>query len=163
MKQRVIVLLGANLGNRMEAIQTALSELESTFGKPERVSSVYETASWGVEGQPDYLNCVAGYLTGFTADEVLKTLLTTEIKAGRIRKGNLYESRIIDLDLLLYGNLVLNEPGLQVPHPRMTLRRFTMTPLSDIYPEIIHPESNKTMAELLEACTDQGRIKKYIQ
>jgi 2-amino-4-hydroxy-6-hydroxymethyldihydropteridine diphosphokinase len=147
----------------MESIQLALGELESKLGKPERVSSVFETASWGVDGQPDYLNCVAGYSTSFKPGEVLETLLTTEIKAGRIRSGKLYESRIIDLDLLLYGDLVLHETGLQVPHPRMTLRRFTMAPLSEIYPEIIHPELKKTMAELMEECIDQGRITKYIQ
>lgn len=156
-----VVLLGSNLGNRMDSIRNALRKLESKLGTAHRISSVYETASWGVNGPPDYLNCVAGYYTHLPAAEVLDILLSTEISAGRIRSGKLYESRIIDLDLLLLGDSVMHQPVLQIPHPRMTLRRFTMVPLAEIYPELIHPESGQSMAELLECCPDKSFIHKY--
>lgn len=160
--QLAVVLLGSNLGNRMTALQNALRALELKLGTAHRTSSVYETASWGIDGQPDYLNCVAGYFTHLPAAEVLDILLSTEISLGRVRSGKLYESRIIDLDLLLLGDTIIHLPGLQIPHPRMTVRRFTMVPLAEIYPEIIHPESKQSVAELLERCPDKGIVHTYL-
>lgn len=159
MQYLAVVLFGSNLADRKKSIENALDELEKQFGKAEAVSSVYETASWGIEDQPDYLNCVAGFRTANTPEEVLEILLKTELQAGRIREGHRYESRIIDLDLLLYDNRIINQEGLHVPHQRMTQRRFTMVPLAEIYPDLVHPESGKTMQDLLNECADNGEVR----
>ncbi len=129
------------------------------MGNPEKISPLYETASWGKEGLPDYLNCVMGYKTLLSAKEILELLLLTEQKAGRIRGEEKYSSRIIDLDLLLLEEEIIHEEDLQVPHPRMHLRKFTLQPLADIYPDITHPLLKKNISILLKECKDQSEVK----
>lgn len=161
MNYLAIVLFGANLGDRMLNIRRALDHLSSRFGKPEKISSLYETAPWGDLSQPAYLNCVAGFRTAEGPAEVLHTLLQTEEKEGRIRQGHQFESRTIDLDLLLYGDAILHRPGLQLPHPRMNQRKFTLVPLCEIYPQLVHPVEKLTFAELLLRCEDTGLVTYY--
>lgn len=157
--KRAIILFGSNLGDRRESLAFALNALASSLGNHEKISPLYETASWGKEGLPDYLNCVMGYNTSLSAKEILELLLSTEQKAGRVRGDEKYASRTIDLDLLLLEEMIIHEEGLIVPHPRMHLRRFTLQPLADIYPDVTHPILNKNISILLKECKDPSEVK----
>jgi 2-amino-4-hydroxy-6-hydroxymethyldihydropteridine diphosphokinase len=138
--------LGSNIGDRIhlisEAVQ-ALSTIEKT--KLVKLSSLFETAPVGVDGGP-FVNAVARIQTGLTARELLKNILALEKTMGRERLSGKVEPRIIDMDLLLYGEETTVDPELILPHPRMTGRRFVMEPLAELDPEIIIPETGRTAA-----------------
>lgn len=140
------VALGANLGDRAASLGEALHAIGS-FGEIVRVSSMYETEPVGLADQPTFLNAVAQISTGLNARQLLTHLLDIEQSLGRartVRNG----PRVIDLDLLLYGSSVIAEPGLEVPHPRLSERRFVLAPLAEIAPELVHPVLGLTMAKL---------------
>lgn len=133
---KVFIGLGSNLGNRSENIRSAIELLSSIPGiKLEKVSSVIETDPQGGPPQPKYLNCVAELDTILSAQEVLTVLNDIENKLGRVR-GVKNGPRTIDLDILLYGDKKIDEPGLKIPHPRMLGRQFVMGPLLEIEPDI---------------------------
>lgn len=152
--------LGSNLGNRLGYLQKALTALTQVFGKPLLISSVYETASWGVEDHPSYLNAAVCFQTLMSPDEVLSNILAIEIKYGRVRKKGHVEPRTIDIDILLYDNLVLKKENLTIPHPLLKYRKFVLLPLSEIVGDFIHPEYGKSIKELLETCEDVSGISK---
>jgi 2-amino-4-hydroxy-6-hydroxymethyldihydropteridine diphosphokinase len=121
---RAFVGLGSNLGDREATIRKAASLLG-----PHRLSPIVETEPWGYADQPRFLNAVAELETGLTPRELLDRLLEIERELGRVREGPRYGPRTIDLDLLLYGDEVVDEPGLTVPHPRLAERLFVLEPL----------------------------------
>ena len=123
--------LGANLGDRETAIRAA-AELIGV----DRLSSIIETEPWGYEDQPRFLNAVAELDTELPPRVLLELLLEVERQLGRKRSGPRYGPRTIDLDLLLYGDEVIDEPGLTVPHPRLHERRFVLEPLAELAPEL---------------------------
>ena len=140
--------MGSNLGDRrviLEGAVGAVSDLEGV--EVVAVSSVYETAPVGVTDQPDFLNMVIGVETSWGARELLDRLLGVEIGFGRERKER-WGPRTLDLDLLLFGDMVIDEPGLTVPHPEMTNRRFVLEPLAEIAPGVVHPVSGLTAMEM---------------
>jgi 2-amino-4-hydroxy-6-hydroxymethyldihydropteridine diphosphokinase len=121
---RAYVGLGSNLGNREGTLLAAAERLG-----PHRLSPIVETEPWGYSDQPRFLNAVAELETDLTPRELLDRLLEVERELGRVRGGPRYGPRTIDLDLLLYGDLVIDEPGLTVPHPRLGDRMFVLEPL----------------------------------
>jgi len=121
---RVFVGLGSNLGDREAAIRAAAALLG-----PHRLSPIRETDPWGYAEQPRFLNAVAELETDLAPRELLDRLLAIERRLGRVRGGPRYGPRTIDLDLLLYGDEVIDEPGLTVPHPRLAERLFVLEPL----------------------------------
>jgi 2-amino-4-hydroxy-6-hydroxymethyldihydropteridine diphosphokinase len=140
--------IGSNLGDRAAQIRRALSEI-STFSRRVRVSAFRETEPFGVDSdQPDYLNAVASIETDLNPRDLLEHLLEIERRMGRVRTVH-GASREIDLDLLAYEDRVMEEPGLYLPHPRMTERRFVLEPLAEVAPEWVHPIAGKTATELL--------------
>ncbi len=146
--------LGTNLGDRRGALETALQEMhQPPIICVERVSSVYETAPVGVTEQPDFLNAVARLRTTLLPRELLDVLLHLENKMGRVRTLR-WGPRVIDLDLLIYGDAQVSEPGLEVPHPRLRERAFVLGPLAEIAPDLCLPPEGKTaekvFAELFE-------------
>jgi 2-amino-4-hydroxy-6-hydroxymethyldihydropteridine diphosphokinase len=145
------IALGANLGDRRANIARALELLRATPGVDViKVSDLIETAAVG--GPPDsprYLNGAAELHTTLSAETVLERLLAIEAEIGRIRRLQ-WEPRTIDLDLLLYGNRVVNAPSLKLPHPLMHLRRFVLEPLAQIAPGVMHPTQRQTIAQLLK-------------
>ena len=159
MTSKVHLLLGGNLGNREENLSNAILEIQNKIGEVKIKSSIYETAAWGMEDQPDFLNQVLIVETNMDAMEVLLTCLAIEKKLGRIRKLR-WGERLIDIDLLFYGSEIINSQRLTVPHPEIQNRRFTLLPLLEIDPELIHPKLNKTIKELLETCPDHLEAKK---
>jgi len=137
---RAFVGLGANLGDREATLRRALTRLaERDDVEVVGVSVVRETDPVGVVDQPRFLNAAAALETALPARELLDVLLTVERSLGRVREGERYGPRLIDLDLLLYGRDVIDEPGLTVPHPRLHERRFALEPLLDLDSELTVP------------------------
>ncbi|MDH5333967.1 MAG: 2-amino-4-hydroxy-6-hydroxymethyldihydropteridine diphosphokinase [Thermoleophilia bacterium] len=137
---RAFVGLGANLGDREATLRRALTLLaERDDVDVVGVSAVRETDPVGVVDQPRFLNAAAALETALPARELLDVLLTVERSLGRVREGERYGPRLIDLDLLLYERDVIDEPGLTVPHPRLHERRFALEPLLDLDSELTVP------------------------
>jgi dihydropteroate synthase len=149
---RVAIGLGSNLGNRRKHLDGAVAAL-ADVGAVIAVSSYYETAPIGGPGQADYLNGVALVETDLDPGRVLEFLLDVEHVHGRQRRER-NGPRTLDLDLLLYGDRVINEPDLTVPHPRMTERRFVLEPLVEVWPDATLPDGT-TIADLLPGVADQ--------
>jgi 2-amino-4-hydroxy-6-hydroxymethyldihydropteridine diphosphokinase len=151
------VALGSNLGDRRLNLDRALSQLrEQSRIRVKRVSAYYETQPvGGPPGQGAYLNAALELETDLSAMQLLRTLLDTEQQLGRIREER-NGPRTLDLDLLLYGDLVCEEPGLMVPHPRMHERRFVLAPLAEIAPEVVHPRTGRTIRDMLAEWPAEG-------
>jgi len=154
--------LGSNLGDRAANLRAAVAQLE-VAGKLLAVSSLYETQPVDfpddVPDQPWFLNCVAAIETEKTPRELLQLALQIEAAMGRLRmrkKG----PRNIDIDVVLFGDLVVDEPGLRIPHPAMQQRRFVLEPLVEIAPEARHPELGKTARELLAELADGQMVRR---
>jgi len=136
---RAYVGLGANLGNREEMLQHAIALLSAADGvEVLAVSELRETDPVGVVDQPPFLNGAAAVDTTLSARELLDTLLAIERSLGRVRAER-WGPRTIDLDLLLYGDEIVDEPGLRVPHPHLHERRFALEPLAELDPELAIP------------------------
>jgi 2-amino-4-hydroxy-6-hydroxymethyldihydropteridine diphosphokinase len=159
---KAYVGLGSNLGERETLIRVAIEDLARL---PETrlamVSSLYDTEPVGELDQPNFLNAVAQLETELTARQLLWNLLLVERRLGRVRSsGARYGPRTIDLDLLLYGNLVLDEPNLTLPHPELHRRAFVLVPLCEIDGAIIHPVLGETASDLLAKLEKRPAIKR---
>ena len=147
---KAFIGLGSNLGDREANIRQALQFLEQL---PEttivRGSSLYDTEPVGVSDQPNFLNGVVQIETHLAPRQLLWNLMLIERRLGRVRTRQ-WGPRVIDLDLLLYGEEVVDEEDLQVPHPLMTKRSFVMVPLVEIEPLLVHPVTNQTMLSILQ-------------
>jgi len=151
--------LGSNLGDRRLLLQTAVTKIAERVGPVSEQSALYETQSWGKTGEPDFLNQVVFLKTQLSANKVLNEILEIETSMGRIRDEK-WGSRLIDIDILFYNNEVIKQNDLEVPHPNLHNRRFTLEPLVEIAPELVHPLLNKTMLELKKDLTDDLLVKK---
>ena len=141
---------GSNLGNREANLKEARERLAAASGiKIKKVSPVYETDPVGGPEQGKYLNAVWEVETNFSPPELLKEILSIEARMGR-RRTVPNAPRTIDLDILFYGDQILQQTGLQIPHPRLHERWFVLKPLADLAPDFIHPELKKTIKSLLE-------------
>ena len=147
--------LGANLGDPQKAIQSALRLLVSKSGTSvTAVSSFYRTAPVGFDDQPDFLNGVARVKTSLGSGVLLERLLEIEAEIGRIRTSERFGPRVIDLDLLLFGDQIIDSDVLSVPHPRMQLRRFVLEPLAEIEGEMVFP-GGVTLSACRRDCDNQ--------
>ncbi|MDH6359219.1 2-amino-4-hydroxy-6-hydroxymethyldihydropteridine diphosphokinase [Parabacteroides sp. PF5-9] len=143
--------LGTNIGNKKENIETAIRLLTERVGTILALSSVYETEPWGFDSANTFFNSALILETTLSPGNLLKTTRQIEIEMGRIEKSNgNYADRIIDIDILLYGNEIIQTPNLTIPHPMMHRRSFVLEPLAEIAPEILHPVFQKTWKELLD-------------
>jgi 2-amino-4-hydroxy-6-hydroxymethyldihydropteridine diphosphokinase len=157
----VYLLLGSNLGDRNAYIKEARRLLEKTVGRQIRSSSVYETQSWGVANLPNYLNQVLEMETNLSPVIILKKTQEIEEKLHRERT-NKWHSRTIDIDILFLGKTIINLPELQIPHPELQNRLFTLAPLDELIPDFIHPVFKKTIHELKQEVKDELLVTKYL-
>ncbi|HEY9197582.1 MAG TPA: 2-amino-4-hydroxy-6-hydroxymethyldihydropteridine diphosphokinase [Mucilaginibacter sp.] len=155
----VFLLLGSNLGDRKWFLQQAINHIRGTVGPVVKTSSVYETQSWGKTDAPDYLNQVLQVQTVLSAREVLTIILNIELLLGRKREEK-WGSRTIDIDILFYGDALINEPELKIPHPELQKRRFTLEPLAEIAPDFVHPVIKKNILQLKNELIDKLVVKK---
>ena len=159
------ILLGSNLGERESLLEKAIAMIGERCGDVIAVSKMYETEPWGFVAENNFLNQVIMIKTELCPHDLLKELLSIEAVLGRQRDENKkgYASRPMDLDILYYDDMAINDDDLIVPHPRLHLRRFTLLPLCDIAPEFKHPIFNKTNQVLLEECEDTSEVKCFIK
>jgi len=151
--------LGSNVGDRVQNIAHAIDALPFDGVRVARRSALYETEPVEFRDQDWFLNCVVEVETGMMPEELMRTLLKIERSMGRERlvpKG----PRVIDIDILLYGSLVVDGPQLQLPHPRMTDRRFVLVPFAELAPEAVHPVLRKTIRQLLDQTEDRSEVRK---
>lgn len=152
---RSAIALGSNLGESRATLENALKTIDQTPGITLKTySSWYKTAPIG-PSQPDYLNACALLDVQLSPHELLKTLLSIEDKFGRVRQEH-WGPRTLDLDVLLFGDLILDTTDLQIPHPRMTERGFVLVPLAEIAPDWIEPVSGKAISQLVETVDCSG-------
>jgi 2-amino-4-hydroxy-6-hydroxymethyldihydropteridine diphosphokinase len=157
---KAYVGLGSNLGEREAMIRLALDDLARLPGtRLARASSLYDTAPVGEVEQPNFLNAVVQLDTELTARQLLWNLLLIEKRLGRVRTQR-WGPRTIDLDLLMYGDLVVDEPDLVVPHPELTRRSFVLVPLVEIDPLLVHPITGQTLLQHLSRLETRPPLKK---
>ena len=155
----VFLLLGSNLGDRQLFLQKAVDHIEADIALVIKRSSIYETQSWGKTDEPNYLNQVIQLKTDLTPQTVLQKVLHVESVLGRKREEK-WGSRTIDIDILFYGSQVICETGLNIPHPQLHNRMFTLAPLNEIAPDFIHPILKKSIFELKNELKDNLIVKK---
>jgi 2-amino-4-hydroxy-6-hydroxymethyldihydropteridine diphosphokinase len=149
--------IGSNIGHKIDHCKKAISLMGQLEGCSIRLQSpFYKTEPVGVEGQDTFVNGVVCVDTDLSAGSLLKRLLKIETDMGRVRLKK-WDARVIDLDILLFGARVIHEPDLIVPHPLMHLRRFVLTPLLQIAPDLVHPILGKSIRELAGALSDDGQ------
>ena len=156
--RKAYVGLGSNLGARESHLQEALSRLAALPTiEVVQVSSLYETAPVGVTDQPEFINAAAAVETALGPEDLLEVLLRIENQMGRVRTFR-WGPRVIDLDLLLYGDQQIALPDLIVPHPRLLERAFVLVPLAEIAPELVLPGETKTVKEFADYFSGDGNI-----
>ena len=157
--KRCYLLLGGNLGNREDNLLRAAKMIENGCGEIVRSSSIYETEPWGKGDQPPFLNQAIEIETFLRPMDLMKRILAIERSMGRERKEK-YGPRIIDIDILLFGDEQYDDPFLKIPHPEMQNRRFVLVPLSEIAGDALHPILKKKVSRLLEECPDKLHVRK---
>src|SRR5262249_48301390 len=155
----VYLSLGSNLGDREENLRQTIGALPARNVRVLCVSPIYETEPVDFRDQPWFLNCVVEAETALEPLVLLHALRAIESGMGS-RKEFAKGPRLLDIDILLYGDQTISTPELQVPHPRMTQRRFVLAPLAELAPQLHHPSWNATVAELLARSNDSSQVRK---
>lgn len=157
--KKAVIITGSNTGDRLNYLNSARTKIKSVAGKIINSSSIYESEAWGYEDTKNYYNQVIVIETQHSAKDLLNLLLSIERGLHRIRtKNQRYSARTIDLDILFFEDEIINSEDLIVPHPRLHLRKFTLTALAEIMPDYVHPVLNKKISYLLDDCLDEGMV-----
>lgn len=157
---KLYLLLGGNLGDKRQVFKEATTLLEEQVGHITQQSHIYETEPWGFESADIFWNQVLELSVAISPEEVLERTQHIEQQLGRTRKTQQYDSRIIDIDILFYGDQIISLENLTIPHPRIQDRKFALVPLNEIAPGMKHPVLQKSIGQLLLECTDQLRVEK---
>lgn len=159
--EKVFIVLGGNVGNVKATFDIAIKKINEIIGQVIKISSRYETEPWVHKTQDYFLNQIVCVETSLHPQEVLKKVQDIENMLGRKReKNNQFASRTIDIDILFYGGKIINTNNLIIPHPRLHLRNFVLTPLMEIAPGLMHPSLNKKIKDLFKVNTDTSIVKK---
>ena len=156
----VFLQLGSNLGARELLLRDALLLIEKKVGAVQAASKIYESTSWGVKSERNYLNQIIKIKTKLLASDVLSRILIIEEELGRVRVKK-WGDRMIDIDILFYNNEIIENTSLYVTHKYMHERMFVLVPLNEIAPEEIHPRYNKTVKVLMKECVDTELVQEY--
>lgn len=157
---KVFLLIGGNMGDRLQNLHQAIALLSATCGPVIQQSAVYETAAWGKTDQAAFLNQALLLHTSLSAQELITAVLLVEERMGR-QRAEKFGPRVIDIDIMFFNEEVINEPHLTIPHPQMQNRRFALVPLNELAPKMVHPVLNKTLEELLLECKDELPVINY--
>lgn len=160
MNQQVYLSLGSNIGDRQSYLRDAIARLES-IGKVVAVSSMYETEPVEFTAQPWFMNCVVALTTEMTPAQLMAAILRIEQQMGR-RRAQEKGPRTIDIDILLFGDTVVDSPELTIPHPALHQRRFVLEPLAEIAPETQHPLLHHTIRELRDALPRGQEVRRLV-
>lgn len=159
-RSTVMIGLGSNMGDRSDCLSRAIAILREEAGDIIALSSVWETEPWGFEADDLFLNMVIVIETGLQPQQLMQLCRSAEGRLGRRRNtGRRYESRVIDIDILLWEERVISLPGLEVPHPRLADRKFVLVPLNEVAPDAFHPETGQKVSELLAMCDDISEVR----
>ena len=154
---KVFIITGGNIGDRMKNLETAEKMIEEQIGHVIQTSKIYETEAWGINDQPSFYNQVLIVETNFSSDKVIKKILKIEVDMGRVRTIK-NAARNIDIDILFFNDDIVNEENLTIPHPQIINRRFVLMPLNEIASAKNHPVYNKSVAQLLAECKDELKV-----
>ena len=158
MTNSTYLLIGGNLGNRLQNLATAKAYIENELGEIIKASSIYETAAWGITEQLDFLNQVLLIKTKISAEEMMQIILSIENKMGRIRTQK-NASRIIDIDILFFNDEIINKQNLTIPHSEIQNRKFALIPLHEIAADLVHPVLKQSIKDLLSTSKDKLEVK----
>lgn len=153
---KVYFSIGSNKGNRSGLINEAIDKIDIIIGKVVQKSSIYETKSWGFNSNNFYNICILLEST-LTPELILNKILTIEKDMGRLKTTDQYSDRCIDIDILFFDNMIVNSKSLEIPHPRIQLRKFVLTPMLELTPDLIHPILNKSIRQLELECDDKDQ------
>ena len=153
MTSDIFLLLGTNLGDKKKNLDLAKIQITKSVGKVTKLSRIYETAAWGKTDQPSFYNQVLKVTSNLKPQELLNKLLDIEANLGRVRLEK-WGERLIDIDILYFGSIIITSQRLTIPHPEIHNRRFTLEPLAEIANDFVHPALNKSSEELLLICQD---------
>jgi 2-amino-4-hydroxy-6-hydroxymethyldihydropteridine diphosphokinase len=154
------LILGSNVGNRLKNIKQATTLISVHAGTIIKKSDIYETGAWGNTNQPDFLNQALYIETLLSAPDLLEILLSIEQQLGRMRDGQKWMERTMDIDILFFNSDIINTPELKIPHPYIHERMFVLVPMAQIAADFIHPLLNKSIVGLLADCQDTIEITK---
>ena len=151
------LLIGGNLGDRFGYLKEAITKISSQCGLIKQTSRIYESKAWGYLNQPDYLNQAIELQTEFDPHILLKHILSIEDSMGRTRE-QIYGPRTIDIDILYFNDIILNDSILTIPHPRIVERKFVLIPMNEIASMHFDPVIKKTVHEMLGGCNDMLKV-----
>ena len=154
--------LGGNLGYSFITFKKACGYIEQHIGEIKQYSSIYQSQAWGMSNAPDFYNQVIKLETKLSAQELIIALLDIEKTLGRERAEQIegYQNRLIDIDVLFFNDEIIKTNMLEIPHPRLQLRKFVLEPLCEIASDFIHPLLKKNITQLVAVCADKGQVKK---
>lgn len=158
---RAFLGIGTNLGEREKNIDEAIRLIKEHIGPVMRESSFYETDPWGFRSEKNFLNIALEVDTRLKPSGLLGRIMMIEAQMGRLRESGKYVSRVIDIDILLYGDKILEDETLVIPHPKLHERRFALVPLNEVAGELVHPKLGKTIKALLRECRDRSKVRRF--
>lgn len=154
------ISIGTNIGNRIQNLKQAITEINTHLGKIEMISSVYESEPWGFESEHWFFNMLAVLKTSLEPQSLIEKLLEIESSMGRERNKNGYSDRCIDLDVILCDEFTICSKNIILPHPQMHKRLFVLLPLQELMPKWVHPIFKKNADELIRICEDKSKIQR---